>query len=379
MKILHLGPLNVKTGGPTLSTYLAVKGIERQGQDSAILTMPLAPGDKWYAEDIKLYLTNNYTIPHYGYIPGFQKTLAEIPSYDVIHLQGLWMHLFHGGAVYARRNKVPYVISLRGNLYPQALHRNRLLKKVFRNLFQDKDLCRAACIHATCEDELRYYRKLGFANPVAVIPNPISIDDVIDRPIPNKEEFTIGYLGRLHPRKRVERLIYAVDFLRNKNLTVKLKIIGSDDKEYEEFLKNEVKRLKLDCVEFTGFLVGDAKDEAISGLSVLACAADFENFGNIVTEALVRGVPVMATKGMPWRSLEEYECGWWVENDQETINNTLLKLSGLGEAKLREMGLNGKKMIREHYSVDAVGKQFVEMYHWILNGGKAPYFIDVVK
>ena len=379
MKVLHLGPLNVKTGGPTLSTYLAMKGIERQGHESAIMTMPLAPGDKWYADDVTLHLTKMYTIPYYGYIPGFQHTLSVALHYDIIHLQGLWMHLFHGGAVYARKHKIPYVISLRGNLYSQALSHKKTLKRLFRLLFQDKDLHNAACIHATCYDELRYYRELGFQNPVAVIPNPISTEGIIDRPIPEKKEFVIGYLGRLHPRKRVERLIYAVDFLRAQNIDVKLKIIGSDDKEYEDFLRNEVKRLKLDCVEFTGFLVDDDKDKAIMGLSVLACAADFENFGNIVTEALVRGVPVMATKGMPWKSLDEYKCGWWVENDQDTINNTLFTIAGLGESRLREMGFNGKKMIREHYSLDAVGKKLTEMYEWIKSGGTAPDFIDVTE
>ena len=50
-------------------------------------------------------------------------------------------------------------------------------------------------------------------------------------------------------------------------------------------------------MRFTGFLVGEEKDKAITELSVLVVPSDFENFGNIVSEALVRGVPVIASKG----------------------------------------------------------------------------------
>ena len=379
MKILHIGPLNVKTGGPTLSTYLAMKGIERFGCETSILTMPLAAGDKWYANDVKIYLTHNYTIPHYGYIPGYQHTLESLPQHDIMHLQGLWMHLFHGGAKFARKRDIPYVISLRGNLYPQALNNKKILKSIFRAKFQDTDLKNAACIHATSLDELKYYRDLGFKNPVAVIPNPINTDGLIDQPLKSKTKFIIGYLGRLHPRKHVEKLIYATDFLNRNNVEVTLRIIGSDDTNYENFLKSEVRRLRLKNIEFTGFLVDNEKDQAISELSVLACVSDFENFGNIVTEALVRGVPVIATKGMPWKLLEEYSCGWWINNDQDTINKTLFSVSSLSKAELQRMGTNGKKMIQELFSVDAIGEQFTELYTWILEGGAAPKFLDIVK
>lgn len=61
---------------------------------------------------------------------------------------------------------------------------------------------------------MEHYRALGFKNPVAVLPNPIDINEIIDREIPNKPIYKVGYLGRLHPRKRVERLIYAFSELR---------------------------------------------------------------------------------------------------------------------------------------------------------------------
>ena len=127
-------------------------------------------------------------------------------------------------------------------------------------------------------------------------------------------------MGRIHPRKRIERLIYAFDALRDKLSDSELVIIGGDVPEYEEFLTKEVGRLKLKNVRFAGFLKGKEKDEAICSLSYLMVPSDFENFGNIVTEALVRGVPVVASKGMPWKCLEENGCRLWIDNDQASIN-----------------------------------------------------------
>ncbi len=250
-----------------------------------------------------------------------------------------------------------------------------MVKKISLALYQHKDLQQAACIQATCIDEMKYYRALGFTNPVAVLPNPIDTTDIIDRPIYQPDRLRIGYLGRVHPRKRIERLIYAFDALRNELKDAELVIIGADDRQYEQFLYDEVRRLGLKNVHFTGFLTGEAKDKAIMSLSYLAVPSDFENFGNIVTEALVRGVPVIASKGMPWQELEEYHCGWWISNDQESINHTLLEAVHLSETERLQMGRNGKELIRKEYAVPTLGTKMKQLYEWILTGGEKPCFV----
>lgn len=31
-------------------------------------------------------------------------------------------------------------------------------------------------MQATCEEEMHYYREMGFTNPVAIIPNPVELE-----------------------------------------------------------------------------------------------------------------------------------------------------------------------------------------------------------
>ena len=376
MYILHAGSLNVRSGGPALSTYLTIKGLEKCGARVEVVMPPLNNQGRLIADDVVIHFTELIRNARFGYMPNVQKLLRELPQYDLYHVQGLWQWLGHSVASYARQNNRPYVVTLRGMLYPQAFAHSHLVKKLSLALYQRKDLQQAACIQATCEDEMKYYRELGLTNPVAILPNPIDITGVIDRPQSLGDgKMRIGYLGRIHPRKRIERLIYAFDALRSKLKDAELLIIGADDQKYEQFLHDEVKRLNLNNVRFTGFLTGREKDEAIRSLCYLVVPSDFENFSNIVTEALVRGIPVIASKGMPWQDLQEYDCGWWIENDQETINSTLLEAISIPSTRRLQMGENGKRLIREKYSMEMVGTKMKILYDWILQGGTRPEFV----
>ena len=375
MKVLHSGSLNVKSGGPALSTYLTLKGLEQAGVTAEIIMPPLNEGGKLIAEDVFIHYTACVKNTRLGYMPKLHHSLKQLPVYDLYHVQGLWLFLGHGVALYARQLHKPYMITLRGMLYPQALAHSTLVKKLSLALYQRKDLQQAACIQVTCKEEMEYYRELGFTNPVAILPNPIETEGIIERPIARKDKIRIGYLGRVHPRKRIERLIYAFDALRDELQDAELIIIGADDKGYEKFLHQEVERLHLNNVRFTGFLTGKEKDEAILSLSYLAVPSDFENFGNIVTEALVRGVPVIASKGMPWQELEEYHCGWWIDNNQETINYTIQHATSLPEAERMQMGMNGKRLIEEKYGVDILGQKMKQLYSWIIDGGRKPEYV----
>lgn len=375
MKALHSGSLNVNAGGPALSMNLTLKGLEKAKVHTVALCEQIPQNSKLITSELDIHFTHQAKYGTFAYVDNIKECLRKETDIDIYHIHGTWM--YHGLAVsqYARQNNKPYLVSPRGMLYPQALAHHALLKRAMMTLYQGKVFSDAACVQATCLEEMEHYRALGFKNPVAVLPNPIDINGIIDRGIPSKPIFTIGYLGRLHPRKRVERLIYAFAQLKEELQNCKLMIIGGGDERYDEFLQSEVKRLGLTNVTFTGFLTGQKKDEAITELSLLVVPSDFENFGNIVPEALVRGVPVIASKGMPWQELEDHHCGWWISNDQKSINRTLLEAIALPIEEKINMSMNGKLLMRENYSVEVLGEKMKQLYEWILTGDDKPEFV----
>lgn len=362
MKVLQCGSIDIKTGGPALSTSLSMQGAKLYGVDSDIWQEPLMDGGKLVTEDFPVHYQN-------------AEKISEIGGVDIYHIQGLWLMYRHKAASYARKMHKPYIITLRGMFYPNS--RRNWKKRIAIALYQKEDLSKAACIQATCKEEMMHYRNYGFKNPVAIIPNPIDPSGIIERPIPDKTKFRFGYLGRIDPRKRIERIIYSFDENRELFKDAELIIMGSWDKKYEQFLKDEVTRLELSNVIFTGFIQGEQKDKMISSLSVLVVPSDFENFGNIVTEALVRGVPVISSKGTPWEDLETYHCGYWVDNDQKTISGTMKKFFCLTPEERYQMSLNGKKLINEKYSLSQNGKQISQLYKWILGEGPKPDFVYI--
>ena len=180
----------------------------------------------------------------------------------------------------------------------------------------------------------------------------------------------IGFLGRLHPIKKVENVLYALDKVGGEGLELKDKIsfqiMGKFDDVYEEWLKDEVKRLGLEeCVEFVGFVSGKEKYDRLSKLSALMVPSAQENFGMIVPEALICGTPVYASLGTPWSELNECNVGWWKDNSPETITKVILDILSKSDDELRAMGANGRRLMEEKYEQHKVAGMMVELYEWI--------------
>lgn len=378
MRILHSGTLDVNAGGPAMSTYLTLLGLKRLGVDAEIVMPPLSPNGRLRGEEATVHYSKKPIVAKFGYIPSLKRTIEGLGEYDIYHAQGIWLYHTYAVADVARAKGKPYLIAPRGMLYPQDIAMsNKAFKMLSLRWRLLNDLNHAACVHTTCEEEMRHCRNLGVTAPCCVIPNPVEIKDY-----PYKKDdniFRLGYLGRLSPRKNVEALIRAFATLGNKTKDAELLIIGGGDKEYEERMRNEISRMGLKNVRFAGFLSGEEKDRAIASCSVLAMPSEFENLGNVILEGLVRRIPCIATKGVPWEELNTRRCGWWVDYSQEAITEAVRQALNTPLSELVKMGERGRRLMEERYSVDAVAKQMLSVYLWILGKGEKPdciYTID---
>lgn len=374
MKILHFGTLDMNYGGPAMSTYLTLVGIGRKGVDVRLAMYPFTGGVRLVGKDVKTTYMREPIEHRFCYSPSLKNELMGLGSFDVYHVQGIWQYPTYALVDVAKRQGKPYIITPRGMLYPQDIaKRSTLFKKLSLKFRLLRDLNNAACVHVTCDEEMKYCRDLGVTSPIAVIPNPVEIKEY-----PYKKEDKvrrIGYLGRLSPRKNVEGLIKAFADLGDEAIDAELLVVGGGDESYERFLHQEVEKYHLNNVSFTGFLSGDEKDRAIASCSVLAMPSEFENFGNVVAEGLVRGVPCIATTGSPWSELLTEHCGWWVPYSQEDITNAVRSALNVTQDKLDILGANGRRLMEEKYSVQAIAQKMKDLYSWIINGTHKPSFL----
>ena len=374
MKIIHvINSMSTACGGPARTTLLTMQGTRSLGMDVEIVTNQPVPGRVAVSDDpsIRYLPPIGFQEKHWGYSKAIARELAKIKDVDIYHIQGLWLYSGYITARYARKKGCPYLITLHGTLYPEAFAKSSFKKSTSLFLYQRQQLQQAACIHATCREEMEHYRALGFTNPVAVVPCPMECDDKAE-PLYPKDIKRIGYLGRVHPRKRVERLLEIWCRLGEPG---ELLIMGDGDPAYMQFLRNVTKRLKLQRVKFEGFVTGEKKNHLLASLTCLVVPSDFENFGIITPEALLQEIPVIASTGSPWQDLETYQCGCWVNNDVDTLTGQVKELLSLDENTLHEMGKRGRQLVLDKYSVDVVSIQMKQVYEWLLSKTNKPDFI----
>jgi len=379
MKILQtIAGLNILSGGPSTCVYALVKGLRTISDEVEILTFKskkqnelIGNGEEW----IKSCVNDKKT--SLGISQNIKKILNQ-SEYDLYHTNGLWLYTNHITSKIAKIKNKPFVLTPHGMLYPDALKRSALKKILTRKLWFDKDILNANCIHATCEDEAKHIREFGYKGPIAVIGNVVEIPEyakLADHKPTGKK--IIGYLGRLHPRKHVEYIIEAISKLPNEiKGNILFQIMGKGVDEYEQFLKSQVKKFHLEkAVEFIGFVDGEEKYKRLQNLSALFVPSDFENFGMIIPEALISGTPVMASLGTPWKSLNETQCGWWVDATIDNISEIIKEVVNMTEKEIVSMGTKGRKMIIDNFSSNIIATKMLQLYSWIINGGEKPEFV----
>jgi glycosyltransferase involved in cell wall biosynthesis len=110
----------------------------------------------------------------------------------------------------------------------------------------------------------------------------------------------VGVLGRISPTKAQLEFVRAAALVAADHPEARFRVVGAATfgaEDYERRVREEVARLGLtDRVEFTGFVDDPVRE--LDAMSVCVHTASVpEPFGQVVVEAMGRGVPVVATAG----------------------------------------------------------------------------------
>jgi glycosyltransferase involved in cell wall biosynthesis len=379
MKIAHIiSSIDQSTGGPARSSTSLVDQLLKNvfiSQIDLFSLRSISPLiENFESAKGKLHFCNS----SYG---GISKELGyELNqiTVDLFHGHGIWDISVSQMAKIARRKNVPYVISIRGMLEPWSLQQSKFKKRVAMLLYQNRDLNKASCLHATAYMEADSIRALGYKNPIAVIPNGINLSEYPLKKVeivPQKKK--VLFLSRIHVKKGIENLIAAWEKL---DISIRsnweLEIAGNGESDYIDSLNNLIKLKSLDeSIRIVGSKFGDEKIRAYHDAHLFVLPTYSENFGIVIAEALACGVPVVTTNGTPWEDIKEYNAGDWIEIGVDPLVTSLEKMMKKSDLELIQMGKNGRKLIEEKYSINSVADRFFELYSWILSKDKKPEFV----
>jgi glycosyltransferase involved in cell wall biosynthesis len=83
-----------------------------------------------------------------------------------------------------------------------------------------------------------------------------------------------------------------------------------------------------------------------------------------VAEAVVHGVPVVASTGTPWKRLEETGSGLWVDY---APNSLAAAIEAISRMSLREMGARGRAWMQREFSRERRARGMVDTYLRLIN------------
>lgn len=296
----------------------------------------------------------------------FVSSIDRIDAH-VYHAHNLWSLSIHAMAKFCRKKNKKYIISPRGTLEPWALNNKKLKKKLALLTYQFEDLKFAFCIHATSEEEVFNIRNLGLNNPIALIPNGVNIEKYPLKLSPfntNKRSFL--FMSRIDPKKGIELLLDA--WVKVNNPMLELFIAGDGEKEYVNKVKSLISNLDPSLnVTFVGPKFGREKISLFHTVDIFILPTYSENFGMVIAEAMCCGLPVITTKGTPWKCLEDQNAGYWINIDVGSIEESINRIALVSNQELLEMGQRGRKIITNNYSIESTSQKFNQLYSWVSN------------
>lgn len=370
MRVLHvITGISKKSGGPSRSSQGLVAALCGAGVDAWIHSFD---GAAPWVKGVR------------GFHQGESLDAAVLKGFDIVHIHGVWDPRLHNVAKMCRAAKVPYVIAPRGMLEPWSLKQKWLKKRIARWLYQDRDLKKAAALHATAESEAEQFRKLGFKNYSIVSPNGVNLPErELERRVGVGERRAL-FVSRMHAKKGVLELVESWGRIKLQGWVCELvyTLNGDEEKAYEVKVKSRVQELGLsDQFVFTGALDDEKKWKAYGRADLFVLPTYSENFGIVVAEALWAGVPVITTKGTPWSDLVSHNCGWWIDLPSgdglakwDALDAALVEATTLHctpttsiSTSLLSMGANGHRLVEEKYTWKAVVGAMKHGYEQILN------------
>ena len=371
MKILHIIPSFYPAhvyGGAVESVYQLCRNLTRHGCELRVLTTDANGLDK--VLDIEkgreVELCMGLRVRYCKRLIGHSVSpmlLRLLPSYilwaDVVHLTAVYSFPTIPALLVCKVLGKPVVWSPRGALQRWEGSTRPTLKFLWERICR-LVLQKRFVLHVTSEDESRESQKCFPGVDIAVIPNAIEIPDNIIH-IPGNGTFRLLYLGRLHPKKGIENLLSACKRLKDhSDLTWSLTLAGTGDPQYVETLRTNIEELKLGKqLQMVGAVEGKMKQNLFENSDAVVVPSHTENFGMVVAEAMAHGVPVIASKGTPWRRVEEMGCGMWVDNDPESLAKAIEQMS---QMPLFEMGRRGREWMEKEFSWSDRAQDMMKLY-----------------
>lgn len=376
LQITHImAHLDNEHSGPTYSVQKLTEGISAYSNNCELLFLDRGKPKIKLANSNTIGFKQSVFFPKIGRSPKMKKYVNDICGPAVCHSHGLWMmpNIYHKNA----GPNILKVLSPRGTLNPSTLKFSSITKKIMWMALQKKAFHKSDALHATSYDELEDFRRLGFNKPIIMLPNGIDVQPRemlrVHSNATNGKLLKAIFIGRIHEKKGLELLLET--WAKLDTSLWELRIYGTGKDNYVNKIKNDIMKLNLKNVSVEKPVYGNEKIDTYLRSNLFILPSQNENFGNVVTEALACGIPVLTTDETPWKILNQKKAGWCVGREDEVFRNCLGQVLHMSPKDLNDCGLRGYLLAKEAYGWDYISKKMVHAYNCLLNKSPMPDYV----
>lgn len=304
--------MHPSAGGPPVVVENFVRETKKLGHASEIISSSLyCDGDEQILRDRLSGLTPTSLYSPWGSLGLFDSAArrgiaAAVKDADIVHVHTLWNPI---NAVVRRqctRHRRPYVLMPHGMLDPYSLSVKRWRKALYLYLVERRNLSSAQRLIFTTAEEAALARSGKSPLPEGTVirlggDSPeIRLEELkrrfLERFPETRGRQQLLFLGRLHVKKGLDRILKALPAVKEYFPDVLLTVVGDGEPEYVNAIRASVKANALDSnVLITGRLDGIAKWEAYAAADLFLLPSRQENFAITVAEAMHTGTPVLIT------------------------------------------------------------------------------------
>jgi len=253
----------------------------------------------------------------------------------------------------------PQLAKFHRNLARVGLH--RFLPRILRLIFSKQEECVRHCdrlvvpSHPMAEILTQSYPQWAPGKTIIIPWGAITgLDDEAEATLNTRERYGISdsvpvliTLSRISPEKGQDLLLRALHIWERKEATeLVLFICGAPafmhGRRYFSHLVRLARKLTSVKVYFPGYVAGPTKTAFLHSADLYVFPSRHESYGLTLAEALVAGLPVLATDHHAARDLVRPEFGLIVEPTPKAIYRGLVRLLGNREG-LKEMGARARE------------------------------------
>ncbi len=326
--------------------------------------------------DIEFHSTSWINFLGFSFMPKMVKVLDKLKTkIGIIHINGVW-NLYNIQVLnWARKNKVPVVWTVHGELDPFHLRSKRFKKSIFLLLFLRTYKKYVSKVRVITQREKQIIMDMGFKQPVRMIPNGISkfvLDSNLTKSLCRniigigKDCKVLLYASRLSPEKGIDRLVAVFNEISKEIPEWQLIIAGSEVGAPPSFLKNIRDNIKLNNrIQYIGHWPSKKKEVLYRAADCFILPSFAEGFSMSILEASCFSIPSIITSGCNFPELAMNGGAFALSH--KNMCEELIDILKNPIDVFERMGTLAQDFVNKDYTWDKIGKTMVREYEKLLD------------